>query len=385
MQCRNTSWRWVPWLALAVVGAAHADGETVRTADLKLSWSVGAWAESSALADGLPVQALDKSNWFQGLRGIEHPSRAAQRVEGGVRATHPSGWQFGWVGRSQVTLLASGDAVELAALNASGQDPANGRVLSIQAQTLGWTGQGLSVATPWWPVASKWGVKARVQGQWMQLSKLRHNSLAGQVAYQGGGAYDARLQTDRVGAQMTGPFLAASDAHGWGAGLSLGLSAEPAEGWKVALRADDLWSRLAWGRLARETSVLNTQVTTRAADGTLDFAPLVKGQHIQSTVSAAMGARWSLSAARAVNADAPQWGRWSARWTRWAGMDERWLTWFSRATPQGVQWQLAAEPWRRAWSGGAQWRGLVLSVASDGSPGASTAYRAWSLSWNTPI
>jgi hypothetical protein len=226
------------------------------------------------------------------------------------------------------------------------------------------------------------GLRASLDVQWLQLSKLRRDALSGAVSYSGAGAYDALLNADRVGAQITGPFLPSSDAHGWGSSVSLALEAEPVPEWHMGLRADDLWSRLNWGRLARETSVLNTQVTTRAPDGTLDFAPLVSGQQQLSQVKATMGTRWTATVRRALRDDDTSWGQWNAKWTHWAGMDETWLGWQSRAAPVGWQWHWALEPRRGVVAVGAQWRGLQVGLATDGRSTSTTQYRQWFLSWS---
>lgn len=373
-----------------MVGLVAAQSKSVMASQVEApspasGWQINMWADKSSVANGLPVLVLDQADWYRGLSGTQQPSRAAQRLQAGLDAMHPSGWHMGVIGRSQVTLTASDDTVELARLNATGQDPVTNRSLAIQAQALGWTGQGLTVGTPWLPLAPAWGLRTRLDVQWLQLGKMRQGALSGQVAYAGAGIYDARLESDRSDVRITGPFLGASDARGWGGSLSLAVEAEPVQGWLVGLQADDLWSKLVWGRMARETAVLNTQVTTRAADGTLDFAPLISGQQVLSPVNEVMGTRWTVTLSHMVKHGQPDWGRWNVKWTRWAGMDETWVGWRSLAAPNEWQWQMALEPQRRVVAMGGQWRGLSVGLSTDGKSAARTRYLQWSVGWSSSM
>lgn len=382
---RELVWGLCLGCAAGVVSAQVVISQVKEAVSPSSDWLVQMQAEKLSVADGLPVLSLDQVDWYRGLSGIRQPSRAAQRSQVGLDAMHHSGWHMGLVGRSQVTLGASADTVELARLNATGQDPASGTSLAVQAQALGWTGKGVTVGTPWLSLVPAWGLRSRLDAQWLQLSKLRQGALSGQVAYARAGIYDAGLSSDRRDIGITGPFLGASDARGWGSSLSLAVEAEPVPGWQIELQADDLWSRLVWGRMARETAVLNTQVTTRAPDGTLDFAPLISGQQVLSRVNEVMGTRWTATLSHMVRHDKPDWGQWNVKWTRWAGMDETWVGWRSLAAPREWQWQLALEPQRHAVAVGGQWRGLRVGLTTDGESATRTRYRQWSVGWSSPM
>lgn len=157
-------------------------------------------------------------------------------------------------------------------------DPEIARNYKLTASSQTWQGQGIRMGTPWLKLdeAKRWHWQA--DAQLLRLQRFRLIDLSGNVTYQGGNVYDFNLQSQRSNPGITGPFLPPSGSSGLGSSLSVALQGEPATGWRIQLRADDLLSRLQWSELATDTAVLNSQVTSRAPDGSLDYAPLVKGK-----------------------------------------------------------------------------------------------------------
>lgn len=367
--------------ALAAFSSSAPAQHLPTTAPAQTPWQVSAWVEEQSLADGLPVLALGRDDWYRGLTANATQPRAQRHIQGGVQATHPSGWRLGALARSYAQLSATGDTVALAALTAQRLDPPVGVDNNIATQSWGWSGAGLQVGTPWhpWPSTPRW--RWRADAQWLQLMKVRHNQLQGQIAHQGGGAYDIQLSADRWGNQISGAFLPPSAPSGWGASVSLALDGEPVPGWHLGVRADDLLSHLHWGALARETSVIDSAVSSRAPDGSLDYAAVVNGQQTVGRWQQSMAPRWQLDVRHTLSHPS---GALTWRSTRWAGFQQHWLGWASTAH-EPVAWRVAVEPVRHALSVSLQWHGLALELASDGQGTAQTQYRSASLRWNLPL
>lgn len=364
------------------VGRAQASDAPADNAHAR--WQVSAWTDEQSVSDGLPVLALDRADWYRGLSGVAPPHRAQRQLQGGLEATHPTGWRLGVLARSFAYVQATEDAVALAALIAQKVDPAVGVVAHVAAMSWGWNGTGLSLGSPWIPLMQTGQWRWRADAQWLRLRKARQNQLEGQIAYQGG-AYDVHVNADRWGNQITGPFLSPSDPTGWGGSLSLALEGEPMPHWYLGIRAHDILSRLHWWSLARETSLINSQVTTRNPDGSLNYAALVNGQQSLEVWQKNMDVRWQLDVRRTIQGERGELGALTWRSTSWAGLDQHWLGWASPVGGRGVAWLVAVEPQRRVLSGGLHWRGLTLGLATDGKSTSHTQYRSWSLRWDVPL
>ena len=209
-----------------------------------------------------------------------------------MSATHPGGWRFGALARAEAWLQASPDAVTVAALDAINSRPETARSYDLNASSQSWQGQGLRVGTPWLKLdaADRWRWQA--DAQLLRLQKFRTVDLSGKLSYQSSDVYDFNVHSQRSNPNITGPYLSASGRSGLGSSLSVAVQGEPAAGWQVQLRADDLLSRLDWPELATDNAVLNSQVTSRAPDGSLDYAPLIKGQKTLRHITRRIGVHW---------------------------------------------------------------------------------------------
>lgn len=354
-------------------------GEKVNPAQ----WVLSAHAEDVALARGLPVMALDRANWPAYWTDTGAPAKAVRNLHAELMATHPNGWQLSAVVRAQAWLEASADAVTVAALDATRSDPVAPRSFKLTAGGQSWQGQGIKVGTPWQALGGaglwQWHANAQLLG----LKKLRTDQVGGDIVYQGVGVYDFNVAAQRANTSITGPFLPPSGLNGQGASLSLVLKGEPLPGLHLQLQADDLVSRLQWSGMARDTSVLNSQVTTRAADGSLDYAGLVNGQMSLVAMDERMAPYWRLNGSWLLLGN--QAGEVTFRANRLAGMNQFWLGW------QGVNlaherphWAVEIEPNLRALSAELTWGNWRALLATDGK-GARTEYRRWLLSWQAAL
>lgn len=284
--------------------------------------------------------------------------------------------------RAEVWLHANADAVTLAAYDSRGADPEVTRSYSPYATTQSWQGEAIKVGTPWWSLDSAELWQWRAELTLLQLKQLRTAELSGDLRYRGGGAYDFNLHSQRSNTDVTSPFLAPSGTSGTGESLSLALQGQPAPGWRVQLSAEDLASQLRWSDMATDTNALNSQITSRAPDGSLDYAPLLRGKKALMPVTGQIGAYWQAKVAWSAFENSGERSVVTFRATRKAEISQFWLGWDSgdgaHITPR---WSLEFEPnWQAAkleltWGGN-----LQLLLATDGL-GQSTQYRQLKLGW----
>ncbi|MDO8456345.1 MAG: hypothetical protein Q7T07_05460 [Burkholderiaceae bacterium] len=346
-------------------------------------WTVSATLGEESIGQGLPVLALDRPDWPRYRSDHEATPRAWRSLQAELLATHPNGWRLGALARAEAWLQASPDAVTAAALDATDLEPETGRRYHLDAQSQSWQGRGIKVGTPWLALdtAKRWHWQA--DAQLMRLQRLRTVDLSGSLLYRGGDVYDFNLQSQRSNPGITGPFLGASGSSGLGSSLSVALQGELAPGWRLQLRADDLLSRLVWPDLATDAATLDSEVTSRAPDGSLDYAPLVKGQKSLQRVTARIGTRWQAQASWSAFASSGQPGALTLRADRKAGLNQYWLGWDNNETARNrPHWRLEIEPLRRVASVGLAWRGWHALLATDGK-GTGSEFRALNVGWRT--
>lgn len=346
-------------------------------------WSLSATAGEESIGQGLPVLALDRSDWRNyRTKSVNHP-RAMRSLGAEVGASSPGGWRFSSLLRAETRIDANPDAVAVAALDALKGQPDIGRTYVVNASSQSWQGRGLRLGTPWLQLTERGQWQAQADVQLLRLQRLRVDDVAGNIAFLGGSAYNFNVQSQRANVNLTGPFLPASGGSGTGFSLSVALEGEIAEDWRLQLRADDLLSRLQWPDLATDTATLNSQVTSRKPDGSLDYAPLVRGQMALLQVSRPIGVHWQAKARWTAFKSGGQPGAFTLRADRKAGLNQTWLGWDNGATvAPALQWSLEIEPARLAARLGLAWRGLYAVLASDGK-GTGSELRTWKVGWQT--
>ena len=364
--------------ALLVALAALAPSRAVSADNgLPLVWATSVSAVEHSVADGLPVLALGGGDWPQRLTAGSGEARAAQRIEAKWLAYHPSGWRLGAVARSQASVNASPSSLALAQALDSKAYPAGDTTFGLSAQHVGWRGRGVEVGIPWQAIGDG-GWQWTADAQWLQLTDLRTTRIEGLANYvAAGNGYDFDVSADRSNPRITGPFLGAAGSAGTGVSLSLGIKGHIRPDWFLTVRAYDVASRLQWDRMAQDRLRLNTQVTRLRPDGLLDYDPAVIGLQSVGAVATRMGPRWDsqltwqFSPAAAV----------STRWVRAADMDELWLGWDATWPGSTIDVYLGYEGLRQAVATRLAWRGLYLSLATDGR-GAKAEYRQIALGWH---
>ena len=345
------------------------------------TWTLSATASEASVGQGLPVLALGRDDWPRYRSKDASQPRAQRSVQAELSATHASGWRIGTLARAEAWLQASPDAVTAAALEATKSGLQTGRSYDLDASSQSWQAQGVRIGTPWQTLDAPAPWRWQADVQLLQLRRLRTIDLSGNVSYLGTDIYAFKVRSQRSNPGITDTFLPPSGRSGLGASLSLALHGEPAAGWKVQLRADDLLSRLDWTDLASDTAVLDSQVSSRAPDGSLDYAPIIKGQKALLQVTRRIGAHWQAKASWSAFAAHGELGEVTLRASRKAGLAQYWLGWDSSDGAHGhPRWSAAVEPVRRVASLGLTWGGWHALVASDGK-GEKSEFRQLSLGW----
>ncbi len=349
------------------------------------AWTISATAQEEAIGHGLPMLALDRPDWPSYRSDPVAMARTVRSVRAELGATHPSGWRLATLARAEAWLQASADTVTIAALDATKSNPAAAGSFSLNARGQSWQGQGIKVGTPWWTIdtTERWHWQADVQ--LLRLQQLLVGALSGNLRYSGAGVYDFNLQSQRSNINITDPYLPPSASSGMGTSLSLALKGTPAPGWQLELRADDIFSRLAWSKLATETAVLNSQVTSRASDGSLNYAAVINGRNALLQVTKPIGVHWQARFAWSAFQSSGQTGALTLHVSSKAGINQYWLGWNSASNPAArtsLHWSVEFEPTWQATRLAMAWGGAQISVATDGR-GLATQYRQLKVTWKS--
>jgi hypothetical protein len=313
--------------------------------DVHDGWSLVASMELEAIGRGLPVLALGNPNWPQHLSERIANPRAFIGGKAELGATNANGWRFATLARAESWLKANADAVELAALDTTRSDPVKARQYNFFAQTQSWQGEGIKIGTPWMNLNSSGLWQWQTDVQLLRLKKLQLNEIFGNVTYQGSGNYNFDALSQRSNSRITDQFLGSSDTTGMGASLSFAVKGQISSAWKIELSADDLLSKLQWANLATDKSTLNSQVTSRVADGSLDYGPLIKGQKSVLPITAQIGTTWQTKVAWSMSESFGQAGSLTFRSLRKSEINQTWLGWDGELlSTSNSRWRIEIEP-----------------------------------------
>lgn len=255
---------------LVVLRPAAAD----PAAEADASWQFS--LRSDRHSDALPLAALGDDDW---RHLAPRPGRNLAYVDEQLRLQRRSGgWTVGLLARSQATLVASRETLELAALVDGGQRPAGDARWLADMQLRAFSGAGALVAHEW-PLAP--GLTLALSTQLLALGRWRERSIHGPVTYDASTAsYAFALQSTELDDRLEFPFRQAFARRGVGAllGAELAWSAGPWSA-RVALR-DGGW--LHWRGLPQQQATLVTDAQGLDANGFVVYRPLVEGRNAQS-------------------------------------------------------------------------------------------------------
>lgn len=317
------------------------------------------------------------------LARIDDEARLAWQQRSGAWA----GWQIALLARSQATLVASHDALALAAQVARGERPAADADWAARLRLRAFTGAGLALGREHTltllPAAGRWQAAWELQG--LVLGSWRERDIAGPVHLDAatqryGFALGARESNNRLRL----PFL--QPAARRGAGLLLGAQLQwQGEGawapWASLALRDGGW--LHWRGMAQQQAALDTDTASTDADGFLVYQPLVQGRNHRSNLTRWQPWRGRLAAGVTLAGrhrlglrldTEPGWGALPA------------LTWQRPATTAGAPgwaglgWQAEWRTHERRLTLGLDWRGLNLRLGADRLGGGARS-REWALAW----
>lgn len=346
-------------------------------------------------ADALALGLMGRGHWHRrewaqvsprpgdNLARIDDEARLGWRQRGGAL----DGWQIAVLARSQATLVASHDALALAAQVARGERLAADADWQARVRLRAFSGAGLAFgrehALTFVPAPGRW--QAGWEVQTLVLGRWRERDIAGPVhldaATQRYGFALASTESDN---RLQLPFQQPAASHG--AGLLLGgrLDWQGDGAWapwaRLALR-DGGWLR--WRGLPQQQATLNTDTATTDADGFLVYQPLIQGRNRQSSVT-----RWQpwhgTLAGGLTLADRQRLGLRLDTVPGWGTLPA--LTWARPAASAaaagwaGLGWTAEWRLHERRLTLGLDWRSLSLRAGAD-RLGGNARSREWALAW----
>lgn len=260
---------WVP-----LAGFAQASAAPAAVPEAPPVWQLHLHRDQHS--DALPLARLGDDDWRQ-LKPRAGRNLAYLYEE--LRLQRRAGdWTLALLARSYATLVASDQALELAARAASGQRPALDRHSQVDVQLRAFSGAGLALGRS---LALAPGWTAGLSVQVLSLGHWRERSITGPVSFDAANqSYSFALQSQDNNDRLRFPFQQAFARQGAGLllGVELAWSAGP---WRaqLALR-DGGWLR--WRGLPQQQASLTTNVTAVDVDGFTVYGPLVQGQNAQT-------------------------------------------------------------------------------------------------------
>lgn len=245
-------------------------------------------------SDALPLATLGDDDW---RHLAPRPGRNLAYVDEQLRLQRRSGlWTFGLLARSQATLVASRETLQLAAMVDGGQRPASDTRWSADMRLRAYSGAGALVAREW-PLAP--GLTLDLSAQLLALGRWRERRIHGPVSYDASTAsYAFALQSNELDDRLEFPFPQAFARRGVGAllGAELAWTGGPWSA-RAALR-DGGW--LHWRGVPQQRATLTTDAQGLDADGFVVFRPLVEGRNAQAGLTQSMPWRGHLALSRTV-------------------------------------------------------------------------------------
>lgn len=335
----------------------------------------------------LPVMALGKSDWPRYYTPSSKMAHAWQSIRFDLNATMASGWQIGYVVRSEASLHANSDTVAMAALIENNKDPANAQKFNIDLQSKAWRGQGFALASPWRALDE--AENFRIKGEW-QLLSLEHfktQSAWGSIDYLANNAYDFNAYMSQNNRATTPAFGERPDASGWGTSLSLSMRYDYDLKSHLAFDGKDLLSQLNWHLIHQDTS-LNSQQKVTFTDGSIDFTPMVTGKYkainAKERMDRDMKFRWAFASLN--GSEAWHKGQWVVDYRQRSQVNQYWLGWATgdfhslKRNASSTHYKLSVDPISKAVRAELAYGGLRLLAGGD-SFGRDAKQKVFSVGW----
>ena len=366
-------------IAAALVGTAWAQVSALADADkppagaaAAAQWQVS--VSSDRHNDALPLAQMGQHDDIRHL--APRPGRNLAYLSDELRLQRQGEVRgLALLARSQASLVANDQTLELAQRVATGHVPDADRHWQAQARLRGFAGAGVEVSR-----RQRLGdsVTLAVSSQLLALGRLREREISGTVDYQSRAlAYGFDLLSTESNDRLRSPYQQAFARRG--TGLLLGATLRWAHGpWQAdAGLHDGGWLR--WHGIPRQDNSLVANRQSIDADGFVVYGPLLQGQNSQPRWTRRQPWRGQLSASVALDPN-----------QRVGVSVERWPDFGLLPT---VHWRRDAGPlalaleWRlheRRLTGALAWQGLALRVGADRLD-SSAHSRTLALSYTRPI
>jgi hypothetical protein len=340
----------------------------LSTPTLSQGWWVSSQLHDISASNNLPVDALGSRAWADRYRPSDQTSRAWRSLGAQINLQHPNGSAVGLLIRSEADLSASADTVAAAALVEQKRVPAENRAFLLEAGFKSWTGHGLHAHTPWLslPLIDS-GLRLRLNGQLLQLTRLRQGSGGGFLNYSPLLGYESNLSYERNYHTTRQSFMAAPEATGLGYSVSLQLQRAWEDGMQVHLELRDIHSNLRW-TLLKESTTLTAYPSN---DIPVDYRGQSQRQTTAHRMEPSVGFAWhgaKQGADRLMGA-----GKWTAQLQHRNKLTQMFFGRASSGYPavasdqpadRALNWHLAIDPINAAWMAQGSWRGLSLAYGS---------------------
>jgi hypothetical protein len=270
------------------------------------------------------MNALGSTSWPKYYTPSKKNAKAWKSTHAEVNLEHSSGWLVGGVVRSEGSLKISTDLVDAMALAELRADPQATRSFQLQAQTKLWAGRGIQVKTPWQELVTDTGWKASIQGQWLQLTKLRQASGSGVINYSPTSGYLSDISFEKNYSSTRGYFLSPPDSNGIAGSVSLFARKEYENHDFIEVELIDFASLIKWN-LVRENANLNNLSSPDIPQG---IQGVRRNIQVNEHMDKFYKVRWAKSfpnGASFINQ-----GRWILEMNHRNDLNQAWLGWSTR-------------------------------------------------------
>jgi hypothetical protein len=269
-------------LACALATGARAQDATASTWQLQL--------HSIRHSDALRLADFDRDDW-QAVSARQ--GRNVTMFDEGLRLeTRRGAWTWALLARSQATLVADEQTLNLARDIDGGRRPAADLALQVQARLRGTTGGGVALGREH-VLGEGWRAGWELQG--LTLARWLERRLAGPVQFRvADGSYDFALHSAEIDNRLDFPFRRDFARRGSALLLAATLAWDGDSAWARAGLHDGGWLR--WRGMPQQDATLDTTTQAVDADGFLIYQPLVEGRNTQDGLRRRLPWRASVAA-----------------------------------------------------------------------------------------